>query len=188
MEKSEARILVRQKRQALSLSELKRLSVRLCENASFFVRSRGLQSVSVFLSYDREPVTDHFVSYCLAQGIRVFVPVADYSNRLIYHAELKDLAFVEKDEKGIRIPEDRKELLSPEEMTVQAVFCPGMAFDLRGNRVGHGEGLYDRMLEKIPFATRVGLCFTFQIFESIETEPHDIGMDFLITEREIIEI
>lgn len=188
MEKSKARNLVRQKRRSLNALDHKWLSLKVCENACFFVRKHLFESVSVFLSYGREPITDYLVSYCLAQGIKVFVPVADYGNSLLYHAQLTDLAFVESDEKGIRIPENREKLLSPEEMTVQAVFCPGIAFDLNGNRVGHGEGLYDRMLEKMPFAVKVGLCFSFQVTDTLESEPHDVKMEFLITENEIIEV
>lgn len=61
------------------------------------------------------------------------------------------------------------------------IVVPGVAFDLNGNRIGRGRGYYDRFLCKYPNVRRIGICFDFQIVESVPTEPNDIKMDEIIT-------
>ncbi len=66
---------------------------------------------------------------------------------------------------------------------VDAVVVPGVAFDLRGRRLGQGGGHYDRLLPRIDDALRVGVAFACQVVPRIPDEPHDIAMDVLITDR-----
>lgn len=60
------------------------------------------------------------------------------------------------------------------------VLVPGMAFDLQGNRLGRGQGFYDRLLGKVS-GVKCGLSYDFQLLEQIPTEPHDAKVDFIFT-------
>ena len=60
------------------------------------------------------------------------------------------------------------------------ILVPGLAFDVRGGRLGRGKGHYDRFLAATK-GLRVGVCFDDQIVESVPCESHDIAMDFLVT-------
>lgn len=62
---------------------------------------------------------------------------------------------------------------------------PGLAFDLKGNRLGYGHGYYDRMLDG-QGGLKVGLAFEVQIVPEIPEKPGDILLDFVITESRII--
>jgi 5-formyltetrahydrofolate cyclo-ligase len=65
------------------------------------------------------------------------------------------------------------------------IMVPGVAFDRRGARMGHGFGYYDKLLEHARGdAPLVALAFECQLFPEIPTQAHDIFMDKLITERE----
>lgn len=68
---------------------------------------------------------------------------------------------------------------------VDLIIIPGIAFDRKMNRLGRGKGYYDRFLHqtKIP---RVGVCFDIQLKEHIPSESHDIKMDYIISENEIL--
>ena len=67
------------------------------------------------------------------------------------------------------------------------VVVPGVAFDLHGYRLGYGRGFYDRRLVEKPTETvSVGLCFNFQLCESLPTEAHDQVLDFIATETKFI--
>ena len=55
-----------------------------------------------------------------------------------------------------------------------------------GNRLGHGFGYYDKLLEKSRRAIHIGLAFEFQIINHIEIEKHDIPVDKIITEKRVI--
>jgi 5-formyltetrahydrofolate cyclo-ligase len=71
---------------------------------------------------------------------------------------------------------------------LDTVLIPIAAFTRSGARLGYGRGFYDRFLEALPVKVmRIGLAFSFQEFLHIPTEPHDIPLDLVVTEREIIE-
>lgn len=60
------------------------------------------------------------------------------------------------------------------------ILVPGMAFDLRGGRLGRGKGFYDRFLSNAR-GLRVGVCFEDQIVGDVPVEPHDLRMNFVVT-------
>ena len=62
---------------------------------------------------------------------------------------------------------------------IDLAIVPGVAFDREGNRLGRGKGYYDRLLPRLK-AYKIGLCFPFQLVESIPAEAHDVRMDEII--------
>jgi len=62
---------------------------------------------------------------------------------------------------------------------------PGLAFDLRGNRLGQGGGFYDRFLTNTPHAIRIGITLASQVLPELAAEPHDQKMQYLLTERSL---
>lgn len=60
------------------------------------------------------------------------------------------------------------------------ILVPGVAFDVRGNRLGRGLGFYDRLLQRIS-GVKCGVCHDFQLQENIPTEPHDAKVTFVFT-------
>ena len=69
---------------------------------------------------------------------------------------------------------------------VDLIIIPGLAFDLKGNRLGYGGGFYDRFLSKYPNSKRVALCYDFQIYDEIPHEFFDEKMDLIISEKRSI--
>ena len=66
---------------------------------------------------------------------------------------------------------------------VGVVLVPGLAFDLRGGRLGRGGGYYDRFLPTLPAAAlRVGVAPASLVVAALPTEPHDAPMTHLATE------
>jgi 5-formyltetrahydrofolate cyclo-ligase len=68
-----------------------------------------------------------------------------------------------------------------------AIFVPGLAFGLHGERIGRGKGFYDRFLAKHPQALKIGVCFESQLFTEapIPQIEHDVPMHFIVTESRI---
>ena len=65
---------------------------------------------------------------------------------------------------------------------IDAFFCPGMAFDHQGGRLGRGKGFYDRLLSQARTdAYKIGIAFPSQIIPNTHCEPHDILMDEVIS-------
>lgn len=74
---------------------------------------------------------------------------------------------------SLRIPAER----------VGLVLVPGLAFDLRGERLGRGGGYYDRFLPTLRRgALRVGVIPDSLVVGALPTEPHDVAMTHLATE------
>lgn len=66
---------------------------------------------------------------------------------------------------------------------IHGFIIPGVAFDRKGARLGRGQGHYDKMLAKAS-GTRVGVCFTFQIYEgALPTESFDMKMNAIVSEQ-----
>ena len=63
---------------------------------------------------------------------------------------------------------------------------PGVAFDLRGRRLGRGKGYYDQLLKDLR-GTTCGVAFDQQIVEEVPVEPHDVRLDYVLTPTRWIE-
>ncbi len=75
---------------------------------------------------------------------------------------------------------------SPTKVQPDVIVVPGVGFDLRGNRVGYGQGYYDKFLQNTS-AIRVGLAYRFQVVEEMPLDTHDVPMNYIITEEGIVE-
>lgn len=70
---------------------------------------------------------------------------------------------------------------------IELMVVPAVAFDRKGNRLGRGKGFYDRLLSSTK-ATKIGVGYEFQLFDSIPSEPHDVAMDMVITQKTLIKL
>lgn len=68
---------------------------------------------------------------------------------------------------------------------IDFAIIPGVSFDASCNRLGRGKGYYDRLLPKLTSAYKIGICFSFQVCEQIPIEEFDMGMNAVLTEKEI---
>ncbi|MEY2750362.1 MAG: hypothetical protein RLZZ550_333 [Verrucomicrobiota bacterium] len=81
---------------------------------------------------------------------------------------------------GVREPADDRPTLPPDQP--ELIVVPGLGFDRRGGRLGHGGGHYDRLLARLPaVCLRVGLAYDQQVLDAVPTEPHDLPMHALVT-------
>lgn len=71
---------------------------------------------------------------------------------------------------------------------IGVVLVPGLAFDRAGRRLGRGKGYYDRLLAGLPGALRVGVTLERFLRDVVPTEPHDLAMTHLATERGVVTI
>lgn len=84
-----------------------------------------------------------------------------------------------------------REFLTPNEISVkvcpEVVLVPGLGFDQLGQRLGRGKGYYDRYLAD-KNVIKIGLCFQEQLVDKIPTDSFDVKMDFIITDKEVLQI
>ena len=175
MDKSELRRQIRDKKRAMTETEIVQASTRLGELFAASEQYRKAESIYGYLPYNQEVRTIPMLERALADGKRVAVPkVIGDEMKFIY---ITDLSRVEKGYAGIPEPVDEE----PEADDPTAlVLMPGLAFDSEGHRIGYGGGFYDRFLAKEPNHPTLALCYDFQMLTKLETEEFDIPVDCVL--------
>jgi len=85
---------------------------------------------------------------------------------------------------GVMEPSEDSQKLHLGELT--GVLVPGLGFNKKGRRLGKGRGFYDKALATYS-GPKVGVCFGCQVVDDeLPTEEHDISVDALVTENEVI--
>ena len=140
--------------------------------------------VMAYAGIGSEVQTEPFLRAVLGDGKTLVLPRVKREERALDLYEIKDLA------RDLRpgvwgIPEPDPDLSSAAEFgAVDFAFVPGVAFDARGGRLGHGAGFYDKLLGSTggrPLL--VAGAFEVQVVEELPVEPHDVFMDLVATER-----
>ncbi|MBX3444820.1 MAG: 5-formyltetrahydrofolate cyclo-ligase [Planctomyces sp.] len=145
------------------------------------------ETVMFYVDVRAEVRTRQALPAALASGKRIVVPYC-----VDGELELFLLESMDELELGMyRILEPRAELRNVASKRVDVadldlILVPGVAFDRRGGRTGHGKGYYDKLLEHArPETPLVALAFECQMFPEIPMAEHDIFMDRIVTEAEV---
>lgn len=130
------------------------------------------------------------VEACWEAGIRVYAPRSLHATRELLFHEIRRWEDLQEGMHGIMEPDPLSPALE-DPLAASAVLVPGLAFDTACGRLGYGGGYYDRFLEKLLKTAReegraapffAAAAFDVQLVERLPAEPHDIGLDVLITE------
>lgn len=147
----------------------------------------GDQLIALYIAKDEEVDTSLLVRGLLESKGRLAAPRVEGGERLVFHR-------VERFPEGFRAgafgilepdPEFYPVAVDPDE--IGALFIPGVAFDRLGHRLGYGKGYYDRWLCRASAPTKIGLAFSFQVLERLPAEAHDVRLDGLVTEQDVLE-
>jgi 5-formyltetrahydrofolate cyclo-ligase len=142
-------------------------------------------SILFYVSYDNEVYTHDMIKECITYRKQIVIPISNKKNRSLILSKLDDWSNLEPGVYGILEPKKGKMEEIPID-DIDLIIVPGVGFDEKGRRIGHGKGYYDNLLRNSKDAVHIGLAFEFQIVDSIPTEKHDISVDGIITEKRII--
>ena len=156
------------------------------------------KTLFTYLAFGHEIDTGRCVEEAFSQGHIVVAPRTLKDTLNFHRIKSLDGPF-ETGVFGIREPPADTDCLFPVSVVSQIQFpvlilVPGLAFTRSGARLGRGAGYYDRFLSSFlaTFSARrdeillAGCCHTFQVVEEFPTDPHDVPVDCLITERDCI--
>ena len=76
------------------------------------------------------------------------------------------------------------------EIIPDVVLVPLAAFDRLGHRIGYGAGHYDRTLAQLRESkaiTAIGLAFAAQEVEAVPALLHDVALDYVLTETQMLD-
>lgn len=182
---------IRQQAQANRCAQVDKdaVSRHICQRFATLPEYARAVTVMGYVHMRNEVRTRSFLPNILAQGKRLVVPycVAD-ELRLFGLRDMDELALGTF---GILEPKPEWQNRVDRRIDVTEVdliMVPGVAFDHRGGRVGHGKGYYDRLLRQARSDTSlVALAFECQLFPEIPMQPHDVFMDKVVTEAAVYE-
>ncbi len=142
--------------------------------------------VFFYASFRSEVETHSMIRESLEMGKRVMLPKVQIDGHLVKLYEIQDIHELSPGHMGIPEPSFNNTYpLSIDE--VNMIIIPGVAFDYSGNRLGYGGGYYDMLLaQRKKKAPIIALAYEEQLVDEIPSEPHDIKIDMIITDKRII--
>ena len=164
--------------------ELSRQIVARCMSLPEY---QNAKTVLFYIDVRSEVRTRNDLTNALASGKKIVVPYCVEGELELFHLEHNDELAI-----GMyKILEPKNELRAVASKNVDVeeidlIIVPGVAFDRRGGRTGHGKGYYDKMLEHARRDTPlVALAFECQMFDEIPMQDHDVFMDKVVTEKAV---
>ena len=143
---------------------------------------RRAKTIGCYVALPYEVQTWRMIEEMIAKGKRVVVPVMQPRTKRLTLSEVRDPA-TELARGRFGVWEPRPSARRPVPIRdVDLLLVPGIAFDRRGHRVGHGEGYFDRFLARVPQTTpTIGLAFQFQLLDRLPHTSHDHAVQTILT-------
>ena len=182
--KDKIRVKALKFRDSLLPEERARRDARIAANLESLEDFRNARHILFYWSVNGEPDTHALVEKNLEEK-ELYLPVTRGKSHLQAVPVQKPLR-LKGGHEGVPEPvgQDPNSFFDQQ---VELVVVPGVAFDRKGNRLGMGKGYYDRYLASVPHTVRVALAYEEQVLDHVPKEPYDVPMDWIVTDREIIQ-
>ena len=165
--------------------------VRSAKNKMILERMLSLEEfknagiIFFFASFRTEVDTTEMIKSALSSGKRVLLPKVDKDRHELLLYEIRDFSELAPGYMGIPEPSFQGRQMSINDADI--VIIPGAGFDASGNRIGYGGGYYDRLLSGLQKDSPViAPAYEEQVVDSIPSEPHDIRVQMIVTDRRVI--
>src|SRR5574340_252469 len=147
-EKAELREKMKQQLRGLTAEERLSLSEEICDRILQMRQWQEAENVVLFSPLPSEPIIAPLKMDCDARKVpEVLIP--------------------QNPKNGLHLPEQ-----------VDLILVPGLAFSRDRHRLGRGGGFFDRLLAGPGAkAFKLGICFPFQVPDSVPIEAHDVVLD-----------
>ena len=183
IKKDEIRKQILEKRSNLSLEEVDKKSELIIENLTPYLKNA--QNIMIFTDMKNEvritklielyPEKNFFISKIVNSKNREMKINKYNDNELVLHK----FGYYESSSDDFY-----------DEKILDIVIVPALAFDSSKNRIGFGGGYYDTFLNKVRGKNKntlfIGVCYDFQMIEEVPIEGHDITLDLVINESEVL--
>lgn len=145
---------------------------------------RNAELLMLYASFRSEVNTWQIIKELFARGKKALLPKVDRASGILDIYEVFSMENLTRSAYGIMEPDPAK-CRRVDVSQADLILVPGAVFDLSCNRIGYGKGYYDRLL-KDRRSKAVGLAYDEQIVGSLPTEPHDIVLDMIVTDKRVI--
>ena len=176
-----------EKRRAVGSSRKQSLDALICGHLLQVITTsdRPNKTIAAFVSHGGEPDLGPIFEALIGSGRQLFLPVVD-GETMRFHRYQPDVV-MRKNRFGIPEPLGQPSVLVQE---LDWILMPLVAFSSKGVRLGMGGGFYDRTLANIDRSQKrpllAGVSHSLSQAESIPSEPWDVPMDLVISDRGIL--
>jgi 5-formyltetrahydrofolate cyclo-ligase len=170
-------------RRALTAEARAERAALMCQRLMALDEFREARVIAAYMPLRFEIAPTEAITQAFALGKAIALPRVNQDTQTItlhrYESgdELVESGFM------VREPLESAALVLPQDVDV--VLVPGLAFDPAGQRLGYGQGFYDRLLLHMR-ALRIGLAFDFQLLVEVPSFPHDLPVDCVVTDHRVL--
>lgn len=138
--------------------------------------------VALYAARRGEPGTPHLIEELARDGWRILLPLLKRTPDWAWYRAGDPLA-----PGWAGIPQPAGPGQGAEAIALaEIVVAPCLAVGLDGTRLGTGGGWYDRVLpHRKPGAKVLVLARDEEVFDTVPSEPHDIGVDIVVTQTTV---
>ncbi|MCG7408947.1 5-formyltetrahydrofolate cyclo-ligase [Paenibacillus sp. ACRRX] len=213
-DKQHLRTLLKQRRQEVSTINRELASSQACSLAIPVIDHIRRQldhelTVLAYMPFASELDTRLLLTDLRNKGDQVYIPLTHRENTSMSWHQWNDSTTMKPGAFGILEPSNDAPLQEESWGKIDMILVPGVAFDRQGGRLGMGAGYYDRfwsrLFEVLSFEARsavelgdggmkkvcnrpvrISLLYSWQLLEAVPMESHDMSVDVLVHEDEII--
>lgn len=210
--KRQIRQRFKQRRRNVTDEQYRSASLAACRRAAAHVaelreqRGRPLR-VFAYLPFGKELDITQLLYACRAAGDVIYIPRTEAADHSMTLHRWDDRTQYTTGCFGLQEPVQETEQLPVADWPqLDVIVVPGIAFDRQGGRMGLGAGYYDRFWNElinvrrlslvsedegkpasdILLPMRISCLYAWQVTERVPMEPHDITVECLITEADVI--
>lgn len=152
------------------------------------LRLKSGQIIAFFAGIPSEPDLSKLMTQYWREGVRVvLLKIEEETSRMeAYEVRSSEDLHVGKFKVMEPIPIESRRVGVRD---LEVILIPGLSFHpVTGARLGRGKGYYDRYLvEAKERLLKVGVCFEMQLNDEVQSEAHDIPVDWVVHEKGKIE-
>ena len=177
--KNQLRKVYLQKRNTLNENDVLSFSKKICQELT---HNFNLNDINVHLFYPiktKKEVDTWSIHQAISKSCRLFTSVYNDGLKKWECVSFESNTPFKEEKYHVPVPEFYK---SSKWSDIDLILIPLICFDLDGNRVGYGKGIYDSICTQLKKSTiKVGLSFLDHNDVLIDKENHDIALDYCQT-------
>lgn len=182
-ERNRIRIRFRKKRDEMPAALVHQRSLEISGRVLDWELYRQATRIFFYYPLGTEVSLVPVMKHALQSRKRIAFPRVNGSRMDFY--EVADLEELKEGSFHVMEPESRDRTAS--DRNPQLCFVPGIVFDRMGGRFGYGKGYYDRYFQEQGSVKLTGCAYDFQIVEKLPVTRQDVRMDYLLSEKGIVQ-
>lgn len=188
--RNKLRSTLRKARKNLIADQVAAYSASICKQAAALINRTDASHIAAYYAFGNEVDLSTLMLSFETQHITGYVPIVLPEFQMQF-APVNSLTHTSLNRYGIKEPQiDNAALVDAS--SLDAVLVPLVGFDEQCNRMGMGGGYYDRCFaqkrdQSVQKPLLIGVAYELQGVDNVHTEDWDVPLDYIITERRIIQ-